>query len=821
MKYSYNWLKELSGTKKSAEEIAQDITMRAFEVESVENAGRDFAGVVVGKILEIKKHPNADKLQLVKLTIDNKQQTTIDVVCGAHNISVGDHVPVATVGTDLGGGFIIKEAEIRGEKSFGMLCAQDELGLGEDHSGIMLLSKKTKVGMPFADTLSSNDKVLEIKVLPDRSHDALSHVGMAREIAALEGKQMEYDYEGLKLPNKKTKNLSIKIEDDKLCPRYIGAIMNDIVIKESPEWLKNLLEACGIRPINNVVDATNYVMLELGQPMHAFDFDKISGMEISNKSQTSNDKNSKVEIIVRKAKKGEKITLLDGSAKELLTEDIVISNEKHALALAGVMGGEDSGINENTTRIVLEAANFDAVLIRRTRTRLNILTDAAYRFEKSIDPNLAEKAMTRVIEILEHIADGELEGISDEYPKKIKPWNVKLDMEYAEKLLGTAVPLNVAKKILVSLGMRTKNAGKNKLSVEIPTFRIDALTQEDLIDDIGRIYGYDKVLVTAPLVPVQGARSNENRMFEREVKKILTGREFSEMYNYSFYGAEDAKRAAFGNVAHRKLENPMNPEQALMRVSLIPTILKNVRENLKYHKDLHIFEVGRIYQESSKVLPLEKTILTGAIVPVKKSSKELKQDKRHASVFYEAKGCAEYLLERLGISDYYFDTFDAESLDTPVGLWHEGRTAEVKIEGTGKTIGFVGEINPTVCTAFDIDQRIGVFEFDMAVLQEISEQEREYAQIRKYPVVTRDISLISPTEVRVDQILSVIQNSDGDMVLDVDLFDIFDFADGTTSYAFHIMLGADDRTLTSAEIDEVMEKIMQGLQEELGIEVRK
>jgi len=816
MKYSYNWLKELSGTKRTAQQIADDITMRAFEVESVEKAGREFAGVVVGKILEIKKHPNADKLQLVKVDIGEK---VLKVVCGAHNISVGDHVPVATVGTDLGNGFIIKEAEIRGEKSFGMLCAEDELGLGNDHSGIMLLSKKTKIGIPFSDTLKDNDQILEIKVLPDRSHDALSHVGMAREIAALEGKKLEYDYEGLKLPKNpslasdRSKSLSIKIEDSKLCPRYIGAIMENIEVKDSPQWLKSRLEACGIRPINNVVDATNYVMLELGQPLHAFDFGRITKAERI--------KNELVRINIRRAKKGEKITLLDGGVKELVSDDIVIANEKHALALAGVMGGENSGINENTTRIVLEAANFDAVSIRKTRTRLNILTDAAYRFEKSIDPNLAEKAMVRVIEILQHIADGELEGVLDVYPKKVKPWTVKLDLDYMDRLLGTVVPRDKAKNILESLGMRAKKSGKNILITEIPTFRIDALTQEDLIDDIGRIYGYDKVPVIAPMVSVQAARANENRIFEREVKKILVGREFSEVYNYSFYGIEDARRARLAKMAHLELENPMNPEQALMRVSLVPAILKNVRENLKYHKDLHIFEIGRIYPDKGATLPEEKTMLAGAVVPLKKSAKELKQDKRHASVFYEAKGYAQFLLERLGIDDFYFDTFDAKSLDLTDSLWHDGRTATIKIEGSGRTIGFVGEVDSAVAAGFGIEEKVGIFEFDMAALQEIAEQEREYEPIRKYPIVTRDISLISSQGARVDEILSTIQAAGGEMILDTDLFDIFDFADGSTSYAFHILIGANDRTLTSSEIDSVMEKIITKLNKELGIEIRK
>jgi len=618
MKYSYNWLKELSGTKKSAIDLAQGITMRAFEVEGVEKVGQDFAGVVVGNILEITKHPNADKLQLTKVDIGKE---ILSIVCGAHNISVGDHVPVATVGTVLGEGFVIKEAEIRGEKSHGMLCASDELGLGTDHSGILLLDTKTKIGTPFAEVVGGKDEALEIKILPDRSHDALSHVGVAREIAALEGKTMEYAYDEIELPKTKSKKLEIKIENSKICSRYIGAVIENIKIAESPTWLKQRLEACGIRPISNVVDVTNYVMLELGQPLHAFDYDVI-------KSEISNLKSQISKIIVLNAKKGEKITLLDGSVKELIAEDIVIANEKHALALAGVMGGEDSGINENTKSIVLEAANFEAVSIRKTRTRLNILTDAAYRFEKDIDPNLAEKAMMRAIEILEHIADAKLEGIVDVYPKPKKPWTITLDLDYVDKLLGEKIPMQASKKILTSLGFTIKGSGK-KLTITVPTFRIDATTQEDLIEEIGRIYGYDKVEPTAPLVQVKSPVLNEKRMFQRELKNILVAQGFDEVYNYSFYSQKDAGLAELGSIKHLELQNPANPDQALMRVSLIPNMLKNIAENLKNFREFHLFEIGRTYQVNSGALPEEKTMLVGAVVLEKKSAKQQAQDKRH------------------------------------------------------------------------------------------------------------------------------------------------------------------------------------------------
>ncbi|PIW95172.1 MAG: phenylalanine--tRNA ligase subunit beta, partial [Candidatus Moranbacteria bacterium CG_4_8_14_3_um_filter_34_16] len=396
MKYSYNWLKELSGTKLSPEKARELLTMHSLEIEGMEEKKLNFDGVVVGKILEIKKHPNADKLQLTKIDIGNKK---LDIICGAKNIEVGQKVPVALIGAKLLNGIEIREAKIRGEKSYGMLCATDELGLGTDHSGILILKKNAKVGEPAKKYLGvEDDTIFEIKVLPDRAHDATSHIGVAREIAALENRKFEYDFDGLKFPNKKSKKLAVKIEDKKLCSRYIGTVMENVKIKDSPNWMKQRLESSNIRPINNVVDATNYVMLELGQPMHAFDAEKISNK-------------NKLQIIIRRARDKEKLVLLDESILELNNSDLLITNGETPLALAGIMGGKDSGINEDTRDIILEAASFNAVNIRRSRTRLGVKTESSDRFEKDIDPNLAEKAIVRIIEVLEHTADAKLEGV--------------------------------------------------------------------------------------------------------------------------------------------------------------------------------------------------------------------------------------------------------------------------------------------------------------------------------------------------------------------------------------------------------------------------
>lgn len=802
MRYSYNWLRELSGTKKNAEEVAELLTFHSFEIEGLEKNEKNFDKIVVGEILEISAHPNADKLQLTKVNVGKK---VLEIVCGAPNIRIGQKVPVALVGAKLPNGLEIKETEIRGEKSFGMLCAEDELGLGSDHGGILILGNDLKVGTSFADALDLDDAVIEIDVLSNRAHDALSHIGMAREIAAIEKNNLDYDYDGLNLPKKKSNKLSVNIANDAICSRYIGAVMENVKISDSPQWLKNKLKKSGIKSINNVVDATNYVMLELGQPLHAFDFEKIKD-------------GHSVEINVRNAKEGEEIKILDGSTKKLSSKDIIIADNEKAIALAGVMGGFDSGITEQTTEIVLEAANFNASSIRQTRMKLGLATDAAVRFEKQIDPNLAEKAMVRIIEIVEHIAGGKLEGVCDIYLQKLKPWKVKLDLEYANKLLGEKISSGESKKILKYLGLKVSGYG-SKIEVEIPTFRLDLKNQEDLIEEIGRINGYEKIKPVAPVVLVKTPKLNEDSLFERNLKNTLVAQGFDETYNYSFYSQKDSVDAELSQTKHIELENPMNPEQSFMRINLFPNLLKNIRENLKNFKEISLFEIGRVYHPSGEILPEEKNMLAGVMVFDSGSKKGLKEK---AMEFFEAKKETDALLRSFGISDYYYDTFEPVSSDSATNFWHKGRVAEIKIEGIKESIGFIGEINPLILINFDIQTRVAAFEFDVKKLQQVVEQEMEYQPIRKFPTVVRDISMISNDKsVRVDDILETMQSIGGELLLDVDLFDIFDFADGSTSFAFHMILGAADRTLRSEEVDKIVGGIEKGLEEKFAIKLRK
>jgi phenylalanyl-tRNA synthetase beta chain len=798
MKFSYNWLQELTDTKLSPEKLREMITLHAFEVEGLEKKGENLGNVVVGEILEIRKHPNADKLSIAKVDVGEKSPRQI--IFGQMAVmEVGYKPPVALAPTVIAGKIEINKVKMRGELSEGMLCGDQELGISDGEFSIHLFDKKVKNGTPVSEALNLKDHVLDIDVLPNRAHDCLSYVGMAREIVALEKKNnFDYDFDGLKLTKKtlstgrqESKKISVKIEDKDLCPRYMAVAMENVVVAESPIWMQSRLQASGIRPINNIVDATNYIMLELGQPLHAFDAREIGGGK----------------IVVRRAKKGEKITMLDDSEKILSEENLVIADEKKAMAVAGVMGGKHSGINKDTTTIVLESANFNATSIRRTRTKLGLKTDASDRFEKEIDPNLAEKAMVRLVEIIEHIAGGRMEGATDIYPKKVLPWKIRLDFAYVNSLLGEKIPIKNAIRILTALGLKVSGKGE-KVAVEVPTFRVDLKTQEDLIEEIGMTFGYENIKMMPLEGELKAATVNKERFFEREAKDILAGLGVDEVYDYSFYGEKDIEQCRLGEMKHLELENPMNPEQRFMRVSLVPGILKNVKDNLRNYKHFSIYESGRTYQPKGGILPEESKMISIAIV--------LDQD-RGAETFFAAKGIAGEFCEKLGLGEI---TFSLKGLEKGnIAFWHPTRSAEIMSEG-GEKIGRIGEVSPVVLAGLKINKRVAAVEFLLRDLLEKSVKVREFVPIRKYPTVTRDISLIAGKEVLMEQIMAAIKKEDKDLIVDVELFDIFQ-KEEKNSFAFHVELGSREKTLESAEIDALMEKIIQSLEKNLAVEIRK
>lgn len=794
MKYSYNWLKELSGTSATPEKVAELLTMHSLEVEGLEKIESTMEKVVAGKILNLRKHPNADKLQLVEVNVGNKE---LKIVCGADNIKVGDMVPVALVGANLPNGIKIKKSKIRGEKSLGMLCAEDELGLGTNHEGILLLDENYPVGKEIQKKkLTNKDTALEIKVLPDRAHDAMSHVGLAREIAILEKRKFDYDFDGLKLKTKKSKILKVEIKAKKLCPRYVGVVMEKIKIKESPLWIQNRLLTAGIRPINNVVDATNYVMLELGQPLHAFDLEKIKSLSTGVKKSAK--------ISVRKAQDKEKLFLLDATEIILTEDDLLITAENKPLALAGIMGGRDSGVTEKTETIVLEAANFQATNIRRSRSHLKIKTEASDRFEKNIDPNLCEKAMVRVIEILEHTAEAQLEGIVDIYPEPVKPRKIKLNLVYVNKLLGEEIPASKALKILNALGIKTKKKQEDIVDCFIPTIRIDLTTSEDLVEEIGRLWGYNNIVATPLIKPVIPASQNDLLFFERTAKRRVADLGFNELYNYSFYSFQDANLCGLAKEKHYQIANPMNPNQALVRMSLVPNILKNLRENLKHFSQIKVFEIGRNYPLQKNKIQ-EQRILTLALV--------LDKDKE-AETFYQMKGQVSDFLESLGLDTHLTPIEKKENLL----MMHPSRAGKIQVQG--KEIGSLFEVNPFVLKKYKINKKVVIAELDLKKLLPLTQIIKPYQPVQKYPTILRDISLLTGENNSVAEIINFIYKIGGNLILNIKMFDVFK-KENKTSIAFHIEFGKKERTLEKKEVDMVIEKIVSQLENNLKVKVRK
>ncbi len=584
MKFFYNWLKEYIDIKQAPEELAEILTMRAFEAEGVKRAGKGLENIVVGEVMAVEKHPNADRLKVTNVNIGND---LLQIVCGAPNVAVGQKVAVALVGANLPNGMAIEAREVRGVKSAGMICAEDELGLGNNHEGIMVLSPNAPRGAKFIEIMRLNDTIIDFSILPDRAHDALSYGGMAQEIAALTGKKLKKGiYENSKVELKEDKSINIKKiltvenQDKELCRRYSARVINNISVASSPDWLMARLEASGIRPINNLVDIGNYVMLETGQPLHIFDLDKIADLETGGPSALGNPVSKS--IIIRHAKKDESILALDGKEYKLDESVLVIADEKKTLAIAGIMGGESSAVGNGTKNIVIEAARFEPINSRRPSTKLSLASDSSYRFQREPDRNLTALALERAAELVKELAGGQLAaGTIDIYPVKTKPRNIKLEFEKIEKLLGVEIPLKKTLKIFADLGLKAKARGKSLLDVTVPTRRLDITGPIELIREVARIYGYDNIKSARPGVELALPAMNFSAIRQNEIKKNLAAIGFTEVYNYSFIG--DKEIAHIGGDANHywELANPLSTEQKYLRKNLLPGLLNNIAGNSK------------------------------------------------------------------------------------------------------------------------------------------------------------------------------------------------------------------------------------------------
>jgi phenylalanyl-tRNA synthetase beta chain len=647
---------------------------------------------------------------------------------------------------------------------------------------------------------NGKDYILECAILPNRAHDLLAHRGIAREVAALTGLKIK---ESEKILNFESKILNsggkapfmVQVLEKKLCRRYIGLAISGVKVGPSPKWLTERLESVGQKSINNIVDATNFVMLELGQPLHAFDAEKLADKK----------------IVVRKAQDGENIITLDGVAVALNKDDLVIADGSEPLAIAGIKGGKKAEIDSGTKNIILESANFDAVNIRRTSRRVNIATDSSARFVAGLHPDLAQEAMTKVATLILEIAGGKVVGSAvDIYSGKLKAPKIILNPEKVSSILGVKIPEKEIKKILVSVGCSVRGGGE-KLLVTPPVLRLDLELTEDLIEEVGRIYGYDRIVAKPPLVPAAWTAHNETVMARDTIKDLLKGMGFMEVYNYSFIGEKEAEFMGMNNLpAVARLANPTRPELSVLRPTLIPGFAANLQSNMKHAEELYHFEIGNVFFGDK-----EKESFGLGILSEHMKGKE---------AFYRLKGFMSSILDHLGVSDYWFDEVLAsdELARGAVAYLHPFQVAQVKIGD--ENIGVIGSLHPEFMKMEKLRGGAAVAEMDFAKLVALSAGERGYQAISKYPSITRDIAIIIPQETRMTAVADVIENIGGELLFDANLFDVYDGAElgeNKSSLAFHLIFQSAERTLKDSEIDAIMERIISALEDQTDWEVRK
>jgi len=644
------------------------------------------------------------------------------------------------------------------------------------------------------------DTALDIDITANRVADCSSHLGMARECAVIFCLKLSKPDISIKKEAKKVGLVEVEVKAGHLCPRYMATVLKKVKVGASPDWLKQRLEVCGLQSINNVVDSANYIMLETGQPLHIFDLDKLKGQK----------------IIVRNALANEKITTLDGQELELDKEMLVIADNKDAIAIAGIKGGKGPEVSQETENIVIEAANFNSVSIRKTSQKLRLRTDASYRFEHNLDPNLAEQGMLQLIHLLQEIAGaGPVLSFIDIYPQKKEPVTITLELKRIEKLLGIEPSQKEVAQILNGLGFQILKKNDKIMRLQIPTQRTDISLEEDIIEEIGRIYGYDKISGVLPSALILPAKKNIEVFWEEFSRDVLKEAGMTEVYNYSFISDKQVETFEIDKAGLLEVANPLSQEYKYLNSTLIPNLLKNVQLNLKYFSDVEIFELGKVFNQGAgdnkQEVISEKRSLAGFIIGKEKNSES----------FYDLKGIVEGLFEKAGIHNAWYDEVGPTPENSSRLIWDLARSAEIKVGD--EEIGFLGYISQTILDILKIKADVVVFDLDFQRFQELASERREYQIISPYPIATRDLAVLIPSGVKVVDVLNVINRAGGKLVRDVDLFDFYqgeNIPEGKKNLAFHIAYQAEDRTLTTEDIGDLHGKITNALEQE-GWEVRK
>ncbi|WP_293295078.1 phenylalanine--tRNA ligase subunit beta [Allomuricauda sp.] len=803
MKISYNWLKQFVQIDWDAHKTGELLTDLGLEVEGIaqfESVKGGLKGIVVGQVLTCEKHPNADKLKLT--TVDVGQEAPLQIVCGAPNVAAGQKVPVATVGTTLytkeGESWTIKKGKIRGEISQGMICAEDEIGLGDGHDGIMVLNDDLVPGTPCAQVFDiENDEVFEIGLTPNRA-DAMSHFGVARDLkAGLEQKEIQKELVTPSTSNFSVDNRSLKIDvevkDSDLAPRYCGVTISNLIVQESPDWLKNRLKSIGLTPINNVVDVTNYVLHELGQPLHAFDASKIKG--------------NKVEVKTLPA--GTKFTTLDEVERELHEDDLMICDGEKPMCIAGVFGGIHSGVTEHTTSIFLESAYFDPVSIRKTAKRHGLSTDASFRFERGIDINLSKYALKRAALLIREIAGGYITSdIIDLFPKKPQDRQVFLTFNKINSLIGQEIPQDTIKSILSSLEIRINNVTESGLGLTIPTYRVDVTREVDVIEEILRVFGYNNVDFKEKLnASIAKSSRFENHRLQDIIGNTLAAKGFYEIMTNSLVSSDFVEE----NTSAVEMLNPLSSDLSILRTSMLHSGLQTVSYNHNRQKnDLKLFEFGKTYHKMDEGFQENQHL--SIFISGERTENSWATSSRKSDFFY-LKGIVEILFERLGLGNLDVEPATDDNLA-------EGITF---VKGSNQ-IASLGLVAKSVLKRFDIKQEVFYANLDWdSVLNAVNRNNITFKEIPKFPEVTRDFALLLDDSITFQKVYDIAWSTEKKLLKKVNLFDVYtgkNLPDGKKSYAVSFTLMDENKTLTDKQIDKIMGKLLTQYQKQLGAELR-
>jgi phenylalanyl-tRNA synthetase beta chain len=802
MQVSLKWLKDYVDVDVPPEELAERLTMAGLEVDSLRRIEPSFSGVRVARIVSLRPHPQADKLSLCEVTTG---EATCPVVCGATNIRVGDIVPLAQVGAVLPNGDVIRSARIRGELSEGMLCSEQELGIGADAAGIMILSSDLSLGKNLADALDLSDTVLDISVTPNRS-DCLSIVGVAREVAAITGKKLRYPSSALVENDEEIQGItSVSIEDPDLCPRYTARVIKNVRIGPSPFWMRRRLEAVGLRSINNIVDVTNFAMMELGQPLHAFDFRFLE----------------EGRIVVRRSRVGETFVSLDEKERILRADTLTICDGVKPVAIGGVMGGLNSEVKNDTEMILLESAYFNPSSIRRTSRGLAMGTDAAFRFERGIDPEGVIRALDRAAGLMAELSGGTVcRGVIDQYPRIIPTVKgILLRLKRIRDILGAAVEEADVVRILRNLEMTVEPAGEGSFRITPPTCRVDIAREIDLIEEIARMHGYDRVPATLPAVSVIAGSVDGKSTVEARIREIMTGAGYQEVINYSFVSPDAVDQLGLPETDERRLQvrirNPLTEEQAAMRTTLIQSLLRNVRMNADVGRfDLKIFETGRTFiRQGEGKQPREHNraafLTTGRRYEDRWHFQGLQAD------FYDLKGCVENILDILRIAAPSF----REGVPEP--FLHPGKSCGVF--GGETQIGFLGEVHPDVLARMDLTGTVIVCELDRDLLAANYSAKAAFRNIPRFPSSSRDVAFLVRREVAAAEMLRPAADFLEELLEKVQIFDVYEgknVPEEMKSLGLRFSYRGAERTLTDDEVNEVHTRIVRKIVHATGASIR-